>query len=140
MKYFFYILLFIGVPIYLFSQPTNYYQSCFGLSGEDLKSELHELINDHNSYSYTTTKNILRESDEDPNNPENVIYAFVDPYCGHCNRLENDVMKRVRHSQLQFKFIPVSILRHTDEKVANEVNLKHRTSFSAQDINKNTKK
>lgn len=77
MKYFFYILFYIGIPIYLFSQPTNYYQSCFGLSGEDLKSELHELINDHNSYSYTTTKNILRESDEDPNNPENIILVYT---------------------------------------------------------------
>ena len=77
MKYFLNILLYIGIPLSIFSQSVNYYQSCFGLSGEELRSELHELISNHTAYSYTTTKTILRESDEDPNNPSNIIYEIT---------------------------------------------------------------
>ena len=77
MKYFLNIILYIGIPFSIFSQSVNYYQSCFGLSGEDLKSELHELISDHTSYSYTTTKTILREADEDPNNAANIILVYT---------------------------------------------------------------
>ena len=49
----------LTIPFTIFSQTVDYYQSCFGLYGEELRSELHELISDHTSYSYTTTKNIL---------------------------------------------------------------------------------
>ena len=77
MKYFLNIILYIGIPFSIFSQSVNYYQSCFGLSGEELKSELHELISDHTSYSYTTTKTILREADEDPNNAGNIILTYT---------------------------------------------------------------
>ena len=63
MKYFL-LFLYTVTPLFSISQTVDYYQSCFGLSGEELKSELHELISDHTSYSYTTTKDILRESDE----------------------------------------------------------------------------
>ena len=67
----------LTIPFTIFSQTVDYYQSCFGLYGEELRSELHELISDHTSYSYTTTKNILRESDEDPNNPSNIILVYT---------------------------------------------------------------
>ena len=76
MKHFLHIILYIGIPFFTICQTVDYYQSCFGLSGEELKSELHELISDHTSYSYTTTKDILRESDEDPNNPSNIILVY----------------------------------------------------------------
>ena len=59
-----------------FSQPNNYYESCIGLSGEDLKLELHNIIKDHTAFSYTTTKSILRDSDEDPNNSSNIILTY----------------------------------------------------------------
>ena len=76
MKHVLHIILYIGIPFFTICQTVDYYQSCFGLSGEELKSELHELISDHTSYSYTTTKDILRESDEDPNNPSNIILVY----------------------------------------------------------------
>ena len=67
----------LTIPFTIFSQTVDYYQSCFGLYGEELRSELNELISNHTSYSYTTTKNILRESDEDPDNPSNIILVYT---------------------------------------------------------------
>ena len=58
------------------AQPNNYYESCSGLNGEELKNELHNIIKNHTSYSYTTTKSILRDSDEDPNNSSNIILVY----------------------------------------------------------------
>ena len=58
------------------SQPNSYYESCAGLTGGELKEELHNLIKDHNVFSYTTTKSILRDADEDPNNSENIILVY----------------------------------------------------------------
>jgi len=77
MKKIFYLLIYIGIPLSILSQTVDYYQSCFGLTGQELKEELHELISNHTSYSYTITKNILRESDEDPNNPSNIILVYT---------------------------------------------------------------
>ena len=59
-----------------FSQPNNYYTSCAGLSGSELKAELHNIISNHTAFSYTTTKSILRSADEDPNNPSNIILVY----------------------------------------------------------------
>ena len=59
------------------AQTTNYYESCIGLSGEALRDELHNIIKDHQSFSYTTTKTILREADEDYNNPDNIILVYT---------------------------------------------------------------
>ena len=67
------LLLFSYVSL---SQPNNYYESCIGLEGDELKSELHNIIKDHTAYSYTMTKSILRDADEDPNNPSNIILVY----------------------------------------------------------------
>ena len=61
----------------MIAQSNNYYESCNGLEGEELKEELHNIIKDHTSFSYTTTKSILRDSDEDPNNPSNIILLYT---------------------------------------------------------------
>ena len=61
----------------MIAQSNNYYESCNGLEGEELKEELHNIIKDHTSFSYTTTKSILRDSDEDPNNPSNIILIYT---------------------------------------------------------------
>ena len=45
--------------------------------GEALRAELHNTIKDHQSFSYTTTKTILREADEDYNNPDNIILVYT---------------------------------------------------------------
>jgi len=59
------------------AQSNNYYETCSGLEGEELKDELHNIIKDHTYFSYTTTKSILRDSDEDPNNPSNIILVYT---------------------------------------------------------------
>ena len=69
--------LFTIISTTLMAQTTNYYESCNGLSGEALRAELHNIIKDHQSFSYTTTKTILREADEDYNNPDNIILVYT---------------------------------------------------------------
>ena len=75
MKKYFYLFTIISTA--LMAQTTNYYESCNGLSGEALRAELHNIIKDHQSFSYTTTKTILREADEDYNNPDNIILVYT---------------------------------------------------------------
>ena len=64
------------ISLISFSQPNDYYAPCAGLSGAELKAELHNIIRNHTSFSYTTTKSILRAADEDPNNPSNIILVY----------------------------------------------------------------
>ena len=62
--------------VFAIGQPSNYYATCYGLEGEELKEELHNIIKDHTAFSYTTTKSILRDADEDPNNSANIILVY----------------------------------------------------------------
>ena len=73
------------------AQPNDYYETCNGLEGEELKEQLHNIIKDHTSFSYTTTKSILREADEDPTNPGNIILVYTG------NSID-------RHGDLSFRF------------------------------------
>lgn len=58
--------------------PDGYYDGTEGLSGEELKQELHDIINDHDEYSYDDLRDfILKETDEDPDNPDNVILLYT---------------------------------------------------------------
>jgi len=63
-----------------YDPPAGYYDSASGLRGAGLKAALHEIIDDHVSYPYTSsstdTWNILRDADQDPNNPANVILVY----------------------------------------------------------------
>ena len=72
------LILYITIALnYIcWSQPNNYYENCIGLSGDELKEELHNIIKDHTAFSYTTTKAILRDADEDPNNSSNIILVY----------------------------------------------------------------
>jgi len=54
-----------------------YYDSAEGLSGLSLKTALHNLIDDHQSYSYDFAKTALCNTDEDPNNSNNVILMYT---------------------------------------------------------------
>ena len=60
----------------LMAQSPDYYQSVQQLTGEELRNELHEIIKAHNEFSYSSTKNILRLADEDPDNENNVILVY----------------------------------------------------------------
>jgi endonuclease I len=60
-----------GVNVY-----TPYYSSVNGLTGIALKTQLHNIIDDHIEYSYADLWTLLGETDEDPNNPNNVILLY----------------------------------------------------------------
>ncbi|MCK3685954.1 endonuclease [Maribellus sp. YY47] len=60
----------------LLAQPMGYYNGTENLSGEQLKSALHEIINDHVDFSYARVRDIINYSDADPNNPNNVILFY----------------------------------------------------------------
>lgn len=54
--------------------PEGYYDDAIGLSGEELKSALHNIIKNHEEYSYNDLRDfILKDTDEDPANSNNVI-------------------------------------------------------------------
>lgn len=60
--------------------PSEYYNSAEGLSGDVLKSELHNIIKNHKEFPYsnssTDTWDILKETDKDTVNPANVILFY----------------------------------------------------------------
>ncbi len=68
-------LLLTGV----FSQiPPGYYDDATGLQGDQLKAALHNIIDDHTWYSYNDLRDfILKDTDEDPDNPNNVILIYT---------------------------------------------------------------
>ena len=79
-KYFF-IALFFGNIIFfnsMFAQiPAGYYDDAQGLTGDDLKSALHNIIDDHVAFSYNDLRDfILKNTDEDPNSSNNVILLY----------------------------------------------------------------
>ena len=60
--------------------PNGYYDSAKNLSDENLKSALNQIIDNHSEYTYTSSSidvwDILKETDRDPNNAENVILIY----------------------------------------------------------------
>ena len=74
MKKTLYLLLTISASI--MAQSPQYYNSIQELTGVALKDALHDIIKDHNEFSYSSTKNILKLSDEDPNNADNIILVY----------------------------------------------------------------
>jgi endonuclease I len=79
----FVVLLFVGLFLSLgsFAQiPSDYYLAADGLSGESLKSALHDVIKDHVEFPYTSsntdTWDILKESDRDTVYSDNVILFY----------------------------------------------------------------
>lgn len=54
----------------------DYYQEAEGLSGNGLKLALHDIIDDHTELSYSAVWDALRHTDEDPNNPNNVLLLY----------------------------------------------------------------
>ncbi|MBN8203010.1 endonuclease [Bacillus sp. NTK034] len=58
-------------------EPGGYYDAANGKTGEDLKTALHTIIDDHTEISYSNVWEALRETDEDPANPNNVILLYT---------------------------------------------------------------
>lgn len=71
-------VLFIATIISVGQIPPGYYDEAEGLSGDQLKQALHQIIDDHDEYSYDDLRDfILKNTDEDPNNPNNVILLYT---------------------------------------------------------------
>ncbi|MGA5689731.1 endonuclease [Cytobacillus pseudoceanisediminis] len=58
-------------------EPGGYYDAANGKTGEALKTSLHTIIDDHTEISYSNVWEALRETDEDPANPNNVILLYT---------------------------------------------------------------
>jgi len=73
------IILLGFVAMNSYSQiPPGYYNGTEGLFGEELKAALHDIIDDHDEPSYSDLRDyILPESDEDPENSDNVILLYT---------------------------------------------------------------
>lgn len=58
-------------------QPVDsYYTAAAGKTGSELKAALHDIIKTHKVLSYSQVWDALKETDEDPNNPNNVILLY----------------------------------------------------------------
>lgn len=60
----------------LSAQQTGYYNGVEGKQGEQLKAQLNDIISGHTVYSYFFSKEIFKLSDQDPDNPANVITVY----------------------------------------------------------------
>ncbi len=74
---FFFSILFAGAIISGSGQiPPGYYDDAIGLTGQQLKTALHNIIKNHTEYPYSQTDELIMETDEDPNNSNNVILLY----------------------------------------------------------------
>lgn len=75
------ILLFILLGTLPADIPAGYYDAAKGKVGAELKAALHDIIKGHVEFLYTDTStdvwDILKETDRDANNPENVILLYT---------------------------------------------------------------
>ncbi len=75
-------LLFIGIltACGAAAQVSPYYQSALGLGDDSLKAELHNIIDGHTTYPYSSSStdvwDMLKETDKDTNNADNVILLY----------------------------------------------------------------
>ena len=62
--------------------PQEYYIEANGKSGEDLKETIYQIIGNHVVFPYTSsstdTWDILQQSDQDPDNNDNIILVYTD--------------------------------------------------------------
>ncbi|MCA9234210.1 MAG: endonuclease [Planctomycetales bacterium] len=58
-----------------YDPPANYYNSATG-TGATLKSQLHNIIDNHTVRSYDDLRSLLQVTDRDPNNPSRMILVY----------------------------------------------------------------
>lgn len=56
--------------------PEDYYAGTEGLSGDELKAKMHEIISEADVLSYSEVWDGLKATDEDPADPDNVILLY----------------------------------------------------------------
>ncbi len=75
-------LIFLGLVsnTFLIAQDSAYYQPAFNSSDSVLKAHLNQIIKNHSEYTYTSSStdvwDILKETDKDTNNSDNVILIY----------------------------------------------------------------
>ncbi len=63
---------------YAVEMDMEYYASALNLQGQELKNELYNILHDgFVGLLYGDARDILQESDEDPNNPDNIILIYT---------------------------------------------------------------
>ncbi|WP_298543815.1 endonuclease [uncultured Aquimarina sp.] len=73
-------ILLCSFQIALAQIPDDYYDTAVNQGGADLKFSLNQIIDNHREFPYTASEtdvwDILKETDKDPNNPDNVILIY----------------------------------------------------------------
>ncbi|MEC9477359.1 MAG: endonuclease [Planctomycetota bacterium] len=91
-------LALMGSPAAHSDPPQGYYDSAAGLSGESLRLALHDIIDDHDKFPYTSsatdTWDILGISEQDPTNPANVITFYRNTSVSWFNQATTDGWNR----------------------------------------------
>ena len=105
MKKFFALFLGLSLAVLVSAQPANYYNSANGLSGNQLKVALHNIIKGHTSISYAQLWNAFWSTDnkgngvvwdmysDNPNGTPPYIYYLGNDQCGNYNS-EGDCYNR----------------------------------------------
>lgn len=65
------------VPVVNGEYDETYYKNAMNKSGETLKAALHNIIKGHTKLSYSAVWNGIMDTDEDPNNSNNVILLYT---------------------------------------------------------------
>lgn len=72
------ILFTVFTSYFSFAQiPAGYYNGTEGLEGDQLKQALHSIISGHTELNYDDLPYVLKQSDEDPANSNNVILLYT---------------------------------------------------------------
>lgn len=105
MKKFFALFIGLSLAVLVSAQPANYYNSANGLTGNQLKVALHNIIKGHTSISYAQLWNAFWSTDnkgngvvwdmysDNPNGTPPYIYYFGNDQCGNYNS-EGDCYNR----------------------------------------------
>ena len=72
-----FFVCFFAFQLMIIAQPADYYNGTEAIDGANLKTALHNIIDGHTAFEYGTVKQILKISDEDPNNPDNIILIYT---------------------------------------------------------------
>ena len=66
-----------NLPVVNGEYDKTYYKNAMNKSGETLKAALHNIIKGHTKLSYKQVWQGIKDTDEDPNNPNNVILLYT---------------------------------------------------------------
>lgn len=71
-----YLFLIVMLSFLRAAVAQDYYEGITALYGEELRNALHQIIDEHNVLTYTQCKTVLKASDEDVSNSNNLILVY----------------------------------------------------------------